>query len=395
MKRLSIKKEFPVFLNERYFNFGSSGPVAMTVIKKMYSHLLLQAKEGSSSPGFMRRYLSDYVKLKGLLSRFLNVCREEIAITQNTTEGINIVLRGLSWKPDDEIITTELEHSGLKVPLEKLKMDYSVKIRILKTVKLSQSDLLKELKNKINPKVKMIALSHVDYITGRCLPIKKISVLSKKHRILLLVDGAQAIGSIPVDLKKLRCDFYSFPSYKWLLGPRTIGCLFVKKKCIKIVSPIFSGWCSVNDISIRAIVNVHGIKRENPSFNFVNSAGKYALSTWSTVIVAGFLESLLIFRKYFEKKLNSNMSSILIFKRELLRIPGIIMLTPMPKEDSAGIISFKFKKRSSFEIARRLIYSNVLIRYVPEMDCIRCCVSVINDDSDLKFFISRLKQIIV
>ena len=125
-RRLDRRKEFPIFTRKRYFNFGSSGPIPISVVEK-------QAKEGPSSPGFMSAYLSDYVRLKKTLAGFLNVSKSEIAITQNATEGINIVLRGLKWKKSDTIITTEFEHAGLKVPLQMLKKAYSIKVKIIKT----------------------------------------------------------------------------------------------------------------------------------------------------------------------------------------------------------------------------------------------------------------------
>ena len=265
MKKLDINKEFPIFQKQHYLNFGSSGPMPMRAVEKIHSHLLLQAKEGPSSPQVMQKYLGEYVRLKELLSKFLNVSCEELGITQNTTEGINIILRGIDWKAGDEIITTGFEHPGLKIPLKRLEADYSVKIKPIQTAGLSQDDLLKNLEGGITSKLRMVALSHVDYISGRRLPIKKISKLAKRHNILLLVDGAQAVGAIPVDLWDFGCDFYSFPSHKWLLGPRGIGCLFIAKRRIAMIRPVFTGWCSVNDISPKAVVSIHRSSKKDAS----------------------------------------------------------------------------------------------------------------------------------
>jgi len=395
MKSIDIKREFPLFIKQRYLNFGSSGPMPMTTIRKMHSHLLKQAQIGPSSPEFMKEYLLEYVRLKELLSSFLNVSDKEIGITQNTTEGINIILRGLKWKKGDIVITTNLEHAGLKIPLENLKRDYSVKIKAIKTAGLDQDAILERLKENMNSRVKLVALSHIDYITGRRLPIKRISDMLRRYKALLLVDGAQAVGAIPVDLRDLGCDFYSFPSHKWLLGPHGIGCLYVAKRRLNMVKPVFTGWCSVNDIEPSAVVSVHKKpKGHEPSFNLVDGAGRFAVSTWNLVGVTGFLESLSFFKRSLEGRMEERLNEIVLFKRRLREIPGITMITPLEKDDSGAIISFRLKEASTFEMVRKLIAAGFIIRYIPESDCARCSLGVVNTISDMEFFINRLKKIV-
>ncbi len=393
-RRLDRRKEFPIFTRKRYFNFGSSGPIPISVVEKMHDYLLKQAKEGPSSPGFMSAYLSDYVRLKKTLAGFLNVSKSEIAITQNATEGINIVLRGLKWKKSDTIITTEFEHAGLKVPLQMLKKAYSIKVKIIKTHGRDTSSVLTDIKRAIDNKTRLIALSHVDYVTGRRMPIREISNIAKRRGVMLLVDGAQAVGAVPVDLKRLGCDFYVFPSHKWLLGPHGMGCLFVSKKRLETIKPVFTGWCSVNDIAPSAVVSAHKkTNKKRDKYSFVMDAGRFAVSTWDITGVKGFLESMLLFNKFLANDIDKRAKEISTLKEKMARIPGVSLITPRESEDSAGLISFKINKIPSFEATKRLVSKGVVVRYVPELDCIRSSISAVNSSSDMDFMLRGLRNV--
>lgn len=392
-RELLRKREFPVFSKSRYFNFGSSGPMPMSVVEKMHKYLLKQAKEGPSSPRFMEEYLSDYVTLKEALATFLNVSKEEVGITQNATEGINIVLRGLKWKKNDAIITTEFEHAGLNVPLEMLKRTYSIKVKTVRTNGLEKAHILKDLKTKIDKDTRLIAISHVDYVTGRRMPIKEISRLARRRNIMLLVDGAQAVGAIPVDLKELGCDFYVFPSHKWLLGPQGMGCLFVSKKRLNAIEPIFTGWCSVNEIGPDAVVSTHARKKKRDPYAFVKDAGRFAVSTWDVTGVKGFLESLLLFNRSLAGDIFKRLNQINELKTKMARIPGVSLITPVKREESAGLISFKFDNMPSFEAAKALILRGAIVRYVPKLDCVRSSISVVNNSDDIDFILRKIESV--
>ena len=160
-----------------------------------------------------------------------------MGLTHNTTEGMNIGLSGLDWGAGDEVVTTTLEHGGALLPLYQLHRRHGVRITFADVGNGERDAALTAIERAIHPGVRMVVLSHVTWGTGAVLPIGEIAQLAHEAGAQVLVDGAQSVGALPVDVHALDVDVYAFPGQKWLCGPEGTGGLYVKRAQLDAVQP--------------------------------------------------------------------------------------------------------------------------------------------------------------
>jgi L-cysteine/cystine lyase len=167
----------------------------------------------------------------------LNTAPEKIALAKSTTEGCNVVITGLGIGPGDEVVTTDSEHPGLFGGLAASGAD----LKVVELKNRPAGEALEALEAAITDRTRLIALSHVSWLTGAVFPVRELA----GKGIPLLVDGAQTAGAIPVDVEELGCDFYTLSAQKWLLGPDVTGALYVRPERqgeLRMTFPSYGSW---------------------------------------------------------------------------------------------------------------------------------------------------------
>jgi cysteine desulfurase/selenocysteine lyase len=183
-----------------------------------------------------------YEAARDRVQRFVNAsAREEIVFTRGTTDGIGIVAEavGRTLRPGDEILVTELEHHSNLVPWQVAARDRGV---ILRAVPLVGDGLLDldALDRLLGPRTRVVAFAHVSNVLGTILPVTDIVARARRVGALTLVDGAQAVSHMPIDISALDCDFYAFSGHK-MLGPTGIGVLYGRKAVLETLEPARGG----------------------------------------------------------------------------------------------------------------------------------------------------------
>jgi cysteine desulfurase/selenocysteine lyase len=241
----SIKGDFLISNKKIYLNNGSVGPLPISTIKSITDFNLRYSEQGPDSKEF-NEYLDKLkTETKKRVSDLLNCSIDEIIFTQSTTEGINYITNGLCWKKNEKILirNSKNEHYSNYLPWIRLANDKNLKIDKFPIEK--ENLLLDDLKNSINEKKpKIVTTSHIMYNNGSITPVEEIGkILKDKDKdILFSIDGAQSVGAINVDVKKIKCDFLSFPAFKWICGPLGIGILYVNKRILdNEFIPVFIG----------------------------------------------------------------------------------------------------------------------------------------------------------
>jgi L-cysteine/cystine lyase len=224
--------------------------------------------EGRSSKALFEELLALRETLRAEIGRLLNAPEGSIALTTATTDACNIVITGLGIGPGDEVVTTDSEHPGLFGGL----VASGATLRIAAIRERPAADALAALEEQLTERTRLIALSHVSWLTGAILPIRELA----GRGVPVLVDGAQAAGAIPVDVGELGCDFYTVSAQKWLLGPEATGALFVRPDRVKELRMTFPSYVSWQ---FPDYVPRPGAERFDPGW----------LPSWS---LAGLLESL-------------------------------------------------------------------------------------------------------
>lgn len=167
---------------------------------------------------------------------------DELIITRNTTESLDMIISGLDWKSEDEAVMANQDYGAMLDMFNQISKRYNTKNIIIDIPNHPTSDeeLVELYAKAITPKTKLLMLCHIINITGQILPVKKICDMAHSKNVLVMVDGAHAFAHIKFNIPDLNCDFYGCSLHKWLSVPLGAGLLYIKKQHIPKVWPLFA-----------------------------------------------------------------------------------------------------------------------------------------------------------
>lgn len=224
-------------------NNGTVGPMPKPVFNTLVNYMEVQVKAPCDCYLYLPQLVDD-VRVK--LAQFIHADPDEVAITRNTTEGINFVVSGLDLKEGDEVLMSDLEHPGGINPLRLKAKRYGVVVKEfhLGVPPKGVDEIVESFKKAVTPRTKLLLASHTVFITGLINPMKELSEEARKRGILVLADSAHGAGMLNVDVHKLGVDFWCSSPYKWMGAPPSVGVFYVKKDVQDRVWPTIatSGW---------------------------------------------------------------------------------------------------------------------------------------------------------
>ncbi|MFC2121889.1 aminotransferase class V-fold PLP-dependent enzyme, partial [Bacteroidota bacterium] len=336
-----IREQF-IFPGDYYYlNTGGIGSSPTLVLNKIETSM--SDLEKYPKPGYDH---NKWIEIKKTCTAFFDPdCEvEELALIGTATEGINIILNGLPLKKGDEIICTTHEHPALHVPLlNKSKRD-GVVLKVFEPDLKKAHGNIEKISKLINSRTRLIFLSHITCTTGQVFPLKEIGNLARENNIWFAVDGAQALGTMPMNIKSSNIDFYTSSGHKWILGPKRTGFLYVRKELLNTLQPTVVGAYSDDGYDI--------LKNE---LNFQPSAQRYEYGTQNEANFLGlgtaaeFLQTIGLKKiAVHNRKLAEN------FVDGLKKIPEVEILSPEEKEFRSSIITFRIKNRNYGDLASYL-----------------------------------------
>ena len=245
-----IRADFPILSQEvhgkplTFLDNGASAQKPRQVIDAMRSVYETEyANVHRGAYQLSERATERYEGARDIVQRFLNAkSRQEIVFAKNVTEVINLVAHSYArcvLEPGDEVIITDMEHHSNIVPWQMMRDKRGL---VLKYVSCTDDGefRIEDLAKLITPKTKLISLTHVSNVMGTVVPIKEVAKLAHEHGAKLMVDGAQAVMHMPVDVQDLDCDFYAFTGHK-IYGPSGIGVLYGKAELLDAMPPFLGG----------------------------------------------------------------------------------------------------------------------------------------------------------
>ncbi len=227
--------------NKKFINLenGYFSPQPLSVLNAFVEY----SKMINASPSYYMRtqQLDDKEKVRKALAEFAETNVEEIALTRNTTESLNIVIQGFPMKKGDEAIITNQDYGSM---VEAFKHRANTDGIVVKTIALplhpkSDDEIVKVYEDAITSKTKILLVTHLINTTGHLLPVKKICEMAHSKGIEVMVDGAHTFAHIDFKIKDLDCDYYAASLHKWLCAPLGAGLLWVKKNKIGQLNPLF------------------------------------------------------------------------------------------------------------------------------------------------------------
>jgi selenocysteine lyase/cysteine desulfurase len=208
-----LRDEFPVLRRLAYLNAGTDGPLPAAAVRAAGEELAREAGDGRTMAHFERRSELNG-ELRAAYAAALRCDPGEMALTTCTSEGIAQIIGGLDLGPGDEILTSDEEHPGLLGALAGAREVKGVTVRMAP---------LADIADAVDPRTtRLVACSHVGWISGRVAPDDLAQL-----EVPVLLDGAQGVGAIPVDVRALGCDAYAGAGQKWMCGPDGTGMLYV------------------------------------------------------------------------------------------------------------------------------------------------------------------------
>jgi len=173
---------------------------------------------------------------------------EEMAITRNASEALEIVQLGLDLKPGDEVLTTDQDYPRMITTWQQRERRDGIKLRMISfpTPPPSMDDLYQRFERAITPRTRVLHFCHITNLTGQIFPVKKICQMARSRGIEAIVDGAHAYAHFPFKHEDLDCDYYGTSLHKWLLAPHGTGFLYVRREKIEKVWPMMAAPASMN-----------------------------------------------------------------------------------------------------------------------------------------------------
>lgn len=342
-----IRQDFPLTKKTIYMNNGAIAPTPMSVIKAVTDYLVKCADEGPDSQGASEYMTSLINELRERIGHLINCDREEVVLTQSTTDGINLVANGLEWNKGDNIVVrgASHEHYADYFPWLRLAKDRGVSLRELAIDAsgfFDMADLEKQAKGS-----KLVAMSHALYNTGAIMPVREIGRIAEENGALFCIDAAQSAGTVRIDVKEIGCHFLAFPGFKWLCGPTGIGVFYCRKDAWEHLRPPSIGGESAT-----------------------LSGGTLAYSEMPSRLQAGFrnypgaagLEAALryVLRLGIDSIRGMNIKAANALRQEISKMQGAKLVGPDDERLRTSIVSFTLPKDSGF-VVRKLGESRMVL----------------------------------
>ncbi len=393
----SIRNQFPI-LNQKvngkqlvYLDNAATTQKPIQVIDRIKQYYELENSNVHRGVHKLSQVATEkYEQARKYVSGFINANSEkEIIFTKGTTDSINFlstIFTDLISK-DDEILVSAMEHHSNLVPWQQLCKRKQAKFRIIPVLENGEIDM-KSLHEMLNSKTKLLAIAHVSNVLGTINPVKEIIDLAHKQYIPVLVDGAQAIAHIPVDVQDLGCDFYAFSGHK-AYGPMGIGVLFGKEELLNRLPPYQYGGEMVDTVSFEETI-------------FNELPYKYEAGTPNVEGAVGFEAAL----RFIESK---NIDAIQGYEDELLeyateqlsRIVGVKIFGTAAHK--TAVLSFNIEGLHPYDIGTLLDQMGVAVRTghhcaQPLIDhfglpgTLRASLAIYNTKEDIDIFVSATQK---
>lgn len=323
-----IRQQFPITKNKTFLNHAAQSPLPKPVADAVKK----SAQEFSTLGTTTIDYADDG---KTLFARLINANPGEIARTESTSTGLNIVANMLHYPRGSKIVTTDLEYPSVVYPW--LRKNLNVKVHYVKNK--NGKILLDDMEKAVDDKTAAIAISHVEYANGFRHNLKVLSEIAHEHGAYLIVDAIQSVGTMQIDAKRDDIDFLITACYKWLLSPPGIAYLYIKDELIQRFEPPFVGWASV-DQEIFETINFYDIW----NLKLSKTASRFEIGSPSTLSIIGASEAMKMLLEDGLENINRRITKLTDHLIQKVKNLGLKLQTPEEKHHRSGIVNFKTPK---------------------------------------------------
>ncbi|MEO0836363.1 MAG: aminotransferase class V-fold PLP-dependent enzyme [Cyanobacteria bacterium J06642_3] len=379
------RQQFTGLTNKTYFNFGGQGTMPQAALEAIIdTHKYIQ-QVGPFS-GQINGWLTKRVNLlRQAIASELETTPETITITENVTAGCNIALWGVDWQSGDRLLMTDCEHPGIIATVEEISRRFGVKIDLCSMMDtLNSGDPVSAIHSNLTENTRMVVLSHLLWNTGQVLPLKKIAQachsFPAQDTVRVMVDAAQSVGSLDLNLPQLEVDYYAFTGHKWLCGPAGVGGLYVSQEAFTELSPTFIGWRGIE-------INTQG----KPSA-WKTDGAKFEVATSAYPEYEGLRSAIATHQAWGHKSDRYHriceLSKYLWLGLQDMTQISCLKTTP----PEAGLVSFQVAEIEHKQLVDVLETQGFLLRTIADPDCIRACVHYLTLPEEIDSLLNVIKE---
>jgi len=344
----AVRRELPVLQEVTYLNTGTIGIMAEPVLAR---HLAAQAayeRAGHTGEAAARQ---GYERARAALSALIGARPDEVALTRNATDGVDLVAAGLPLSPDDEVLTTNEEHPAVILPWAAAERRGGGRLRLF-AISADPDETLRNFEAALTPSTRLVVASHVSCETGVRLPIEEICRRCRERGILTLVDGAQSLGQFPVDVVTIGCDFMTGNGHKWLCGPKGTGFLFARADVVGRVQPIHVGAGSTLPGFDR---EAFGAQPAQADWGWEPTSRRFEYGTRNWHSFAALADAIDYLAGLGWTSVERHCAATAAaLKVRLADTPGVTLDSPRDWERSCGLVTFSYTGWAGVDLARRL-----------------------------------------
>ncbi len=373
-KLQAVRAALPSVAAGIQLNTGTAGPMPAEVVAVMAELAEYERAIGRSHFDYYLELLDRMNEARAGVAAVIGASLGSVALTHSTTDGMNLATWALDWRAGDVAVTTSQEHAGALGPLYAVRDRLGVEVRFADIGDASDdAGTLAAFDRAIVPGTRLVIVSHVLWSTGAVLPIARIAELAHDRGALLVVDGAQAAGAVPVSVDALGADAYALPAQKWLLGPEGMGAVWVAPSVMDRIHPSFAGYFSLesSDSQGAAVWHPDARRFEGSNYHRPSVAGFARAVSWLSMYVG---------LEYVHRR-GSEMARLAA--DSLAAIEGVELLTP--RDRMATLVTFRIRGWSAQagldELSAR---TSLIARTIVPLDAIRLSVGFFTTEEELE-----------
>ncbi|MEG5037031.1 aminotransferase class V-fold PLP-dependent enzyme [Microcoleus sp. AT3-D2] len=373
MTKDNHRQQFPALANKAYFNYGGQGPLPEPALEAIYEAYKRVQLGGPFSAEVGAWVVQEAMLTRRAIASELTVPPETIALTEDVTVGCNIALWGIDWKAGDHLLISDCEHPGIVASVMELQRRFKIEVSICPLVAtLNEGDPVAVIADSLRPNTRLLVVSHILWNTGQVLPLAEIVKVCHQTGVKVLVDAAQSVGVLPLNLIESGVNFYAFTGHKWWCGPEGLGGLYVSVEALADLHPVFIGW--------RGIVTDANAK----VLGWKSGSQRYEIATSAYPLYAGLRSAIALQHEWgtIEERYAEICRLSKYLWERLSELPDVECLRTSAPE--AGLVSFRLTNGMPHKkLVDLLEKQGIMVRTILSPDCVRACVHYFTTEAEI------------
>ena len=392
-----VRKDFPILeTGIIYLDSAASSLTPEPVLQKMLE--FYRQYRGNVGRGIHRlsvKASEEYERVHAKVADFINAKSEsEIIMTRNTTEGVNIVASGSNWKKNDKIVTAVIEHHSNFIVWLRVRDKHGVQVEAVRPREPAIKGILDpaDFEKVIDDKTKLVAITHVSNVLGVITPVTEIVKIAHEHGAYVLIDAAQSVPHMKVDVQQIGCDFLAFSGHK-MCAPTGSGVLYIREELIDEVEPLCIGGGTIDDVGL-------------DYYKLDGSSRRFEAGTPDVAAAIGLGAAIEYLQRIGMENIESHEKDLVKRMYEgLSELPKVEVYGPEP-ENRVGIMPFNVDDLNPHDVALALdVSANIMVRsghhcalplsktILGKPGSVRASVYIYNTKEEVDKLISSVKEI--